>query len=493
MKTNRIGANAECSNSLKVNYRPKLYIDMEPLENEILKEKIYTEIDKGSITPTTLKSRNFLSDETKYFFSKGEEVFSKKMEILNENCNKFKNLVPQSTTEKLKILSEGIMEEGEFAKFDKEALELSRKFEFKIVEFDKFLTELKKCKSSIKECANLPLFYQDIYSSNSSTSVNRYGINVTEELLIVAKEYNKDLEKCNVESPKAENKIDKSKSPESKKKSQQSDKHTVPDITLHPIEVYLVQTAIRHLLTKDNTVLVDIFARDKSGLIKVIKKSNDPEIHTIVLYRNNDKEFVVIDPSNSDFSKHLGGSFVKQLINVAFKEPVDIVVPTRNLKIYQPPEGANEKKLIGPDPYQYRDCIDIAVKIAFGLNGSKKKINIKNIDSLDIVKEITNQRGMDKYLPDLENNPLRIKQASSDLIRTDFRNWSIKVENQIKSLFDYNEEPNSEEYKKMAENQLQALSDMSGVHETIIQNLKENYNKNALTFISYINKLNQSI
>lgn len=100
-----------------------------------------------------------------------------------------------------------------------------------------------------------------------------------------------------------------------------------------------------------NAVLVDIFVRDKTGNITQLS-NKEPDSHTVLLWKKNDKEIVLIDPSSSEFSDHLISS-----INSTCSTSNGVqVVRTGALaggKIYS--ETSQDK----------RDCVDVATKIGF--------------------------------------------------------------------------------------------------------------------------------
>lgn len=180
---------------------------------------------------------------------------------------------------------------------------------------------------------------------------------------------------------------------------------------LTDIEKYIVGKAIDSLNTFNNkTVLVEVFERDTDGKIK-----NSLETHTVVLYKQEDK-YLVIDPSNPTFSTILVGA--NDQIRVCFNS---------KLQIYKPLSEP------GPEKGDWRDCVDIAVKLAFNLtiNQTLPQIKLQNNNQLELcfetidyeslknissVKEITNQQTVYKQLPNaLEKYAWRIKQ-SSDVI-----------------------------------------------------------------------------
>lgn len=171
----------------------------------------------------------------------------------------------------------------------------------------------------------------------------------------------------------------------------------------HEIEVKLIQKAIEHLYTqKQDTVLVDIFARHitkkdpaKNGLIR-LDKNGDIETHTIVLYKQGN-DVLIIDPSNYNFSSHL--------INGDIQYQTKVILPQKAYKIYTP----LDKDKIGPNHNQWRDCEDIAAKIAFWLN--EFGLTNQDIPQDRIIKSLTNNDKVDESIIEIQL-PTRIKQTS---------------------------------------------------------------------------------
>ena len=216
---------------------------------------------------------------------------------------------------------------------------------------------------------------------------------------------------------------------------------------LHPLEIELLTSAINDLLSStQKAVVVDIFDKEKDGSIK--HKSGIPEIHAVVLYKqvidvdgngNPNFQIFVIDPSNSDFSKHLDNHVVEALISVSCTAItggrwVDIVVPQKPLQIYPIPEGEQP----GPNPDKFRDCVDLAIKLARGFNlmteGLKVSFSLEKLASdtvyvsdLPVVQVVTNNRDINKNLV-LEHKmlPLRGKQS------TDTRSAEILYDLEVK-------------------------------------------------------------
>ncbi len=109
------------------------------------------------------------------------------------------------------------------------------------------------------------------------------------------------------------------------------------------------------LLPPRNAILVDIFVREQ-GVIRDF--GGVPEIHSVVLWKKADDRIVLIDPNDREFSSWLPQSLFHQL----------------NLQIQTTPPDSQLRRIYGHNNTQYpRDCIDIAVKIAFELNDLQYK------------------------------------------------------------------------------------------------------------------------
>ena len=189
------------------------------------------------------------------------------------------------------------------------------------------------------------------------------------------------------------------------------------------------------------TALVDLFARHtKDGQYKSghkyegqkfisghIKYTKDGtlETHTVVLYKQGSK-YLVIDPSNAEFSAILVGAHND--IRVCF---------SKKFQVYQPIENAEEEGLLGSKPNQWRDCIDIAVKLAFNLNRNEQLLELEQFNEAEVIKtdslknnisieEISNNTETHKVLPgELDYYPLRTKQ-SSNIVEGKLYNTALK-------------------------------------------------------------------
>ncbi len=156
--------------------------------------------------------------------------------------------------------------------------------------------------------------------------------------------------------------------------------HILAMDVLHPIEKSLIESAISNLKQQsaasdyvkftakefyaNNTVLIDIFPRNNEDLegncvIALDKKNKSMiETHTIILWKTNGNKLTVIDPTDKTFSQFLHNKTLKGFTIVTNSE-----LPN---KIYN--SGGKKEK-------NSRDCVDIAVKLAFELNEKQKEEN----------------------------------------------------------------------------------------------------------------------
>jgi len=185
-------------------------------------------------------------------------------------------------------------------------------------------------------------------------------------------------------------------------RSRPSDLDKVKAIVHHDAEIKALNTAIKYLFesAERKTVLVDIFERNDDNSLK-------PTTHTVVLYKNDSaaQEVVVIDPSNFTFSSHLStdNSDILSRLNL----PVKITTfHKKDVQIYKPVGEPGFAPL-------YRNCVDIAVKIAFGLNESEavKFTSIKSITGHPSIIAISNNHVIDTNII-VNSGSVRVKQAS---------------------------------------------------------------------------------
>lgn len=194
-----------------------------------------------------------------------------------------------------------------------------------------------------------------------------------------------------------------------------------------------------------------------------------PNIHTVVLYKNPavlpmevekqaseaiagtviPREIIVIDPSNFTFSSHLSNFTA---FNVRLSEnatPFIVKTIHKTIQIYQP--------AVKPGPLQneYRDCTDIAVKLAFAFNlmstdapmfsdRDGKPLDSQLKENL-IIRNLSNNIGIDNGIIDTKL-PLRIKQTSNYEVVEAFNIIERKLKLNINEVVNRNEEEYDEIY-----------------------------------------------
>jgi len=483
-----------------IKVRPQLFINTTLLNDKDERaQRTFDETDKYSITPTTFKSRSFAKNEpVREEVQDRLKAAASKLQELKTREKAYTSSV-QDLINSLKKASEGVIVIGEFTKPGKDLSDLVQKFAPKIAVLTSYLQDLEKYQSFVERNKDLTLSYQDVYQNNTST-VTRFGINTAnmndEQVHQLISIYN----------PIAEKKEGSVKSGGSKK-SAKEDPDTLP--TLHPLEVLFISNAISKLTsrgevnardassssssttistaTTGKVVLVDIFARDDKGAIKI--EGSKPETHTIVLYAQQNKsalQILVIDPSNSDYSKHLATNtlrvFGRDDLNI------EIIVPSKQHKIYASPD----KDKVGSNPDQYRDCIDIAVKIAFGLDKFKGVISINDIMSLEPIIEVTNQKDLsDSLFFDSVEAIARIRQASDDNIRAKANKLLGALDKQMQSILDYpGEDTESFSEEIMAKNKAKFNEPLlPSEYENAVHGLHSHFIFNNVLFSVHMSKV----
>ncbi len=224
-----------------------------------------------------------------------------------------------------------------------------------------------------------------------------------------------------------------------------SSKYTKDDATQIPLcqlETLLLNKACNYLLDAGEdtrAILVDIFVRVNGGTSNgsVKLEGRIPEIHTVVLYKNPmltppeltegkgtetiasaPREITVIDPSNFIFSSHL--SNYNNLSATVHEGEISFTINTihKAIQIYQP-----VTKDIGSAPSQSRDCTDLAVKLALGLNQANTTLQLltyEDIKTCQIIQNLSNNSLIDPSIIAKDLN-VRAKQTS-DLITVELFN-----------------------------------------------------------------------
>ncbi len=270
-------------------------------------------------------------------------------------------------------------------------------------------------------------WYKSQYSFDTNI-VNHFGINIVSPL---PDDINLAISECGGLIKGA-----KSASSSSKQSS----------IKASSIEKKLLESAINELLYHNaKTVIVDIFHRDTFGKNndgKIESKDNiTPEVHSIVLHKNQqltnpltfnlETEILVIDPSNFKSSNHLFSFFSELNDDIQARCKIITLGPI-DYKIYKP--LSNE---VGPKSSDFRDCTDVSIKIALGLNQSEYIFDTstptalkESINNCIITRYISNQEGFDKSVNISSNLSARIKQASNSETATSYNKLARLLYNQ---------------------------------------------------------------
>ncbi len=191
---------------------------------------------------------------------------------------------------------------------------------------------------------------------------------------------------------------------------------------LHSIEKKILIDAIQ---SSESIVLVDILERTNGQSIN-LDSSNKPAIHTVLLYKVLPGRTLVVDPSNFLFSSHLANTdFNKELADAGL--PV-IETIHKKIQIYKP----NNEIGTGYAVDKYRDCGDLAVKLAFGFNKQMlTTFDKKSIEEHPVVIRLSNIGTIDKSIFE-EKSVVRIKQTSSLLAQEEFAMLQSSIDQKLK-------------------------------------------------------------
>lgn len=319
-------------------------------------QAISTELDTRSITPATFVSM---------------KIFDVNIEVIESEIRfGFK-----TKEKKEKALLEQAQKSGFVS--DDIAREISQ--------LESYIKELVSFKAILSGNSHIKLLVEEQYQVDENV-VQRYGIND----VALAREVGAGISSIHATTNIPEGSVTSGGSRGSKKSGKEKE---VPHL-LHPIEIINIRKALESLNVSNNkAALIDIFARLDDGKIRIDDTKGRAEIHTVVLYKqeitdedNKQPQILIIDPSNSQFSKHLASNFGLVFLEGIGISSIEISAPPKTVKIYSPAPG----KSTGPNPSDSRDCTDVAVKIALGLNSCEEIINIKDLASVPVIQEITN-------------------------------------------------------------------------------------------------------
>ena len=161
-----------------------------------------------------------------------------------------------------------------------------------------------------------------------------------------------------------------------------------------------------------NIILVDMIDPDSSDTSYV-------ESHTICLWKTESKTIKFIDPS--DVSKT--SKKINEIINkIDSSLNADIerfgTNARKPARFYGPPNGLISTPECSTNDGDRRDCIDIAVKIAFVIAKEQNQFKSKT-EVIESIKTLSNQKDMNPALGDACNGTLiRALQSSNDELRT---------------------------------------------------------------------------
>ena len=193
---------------------------------------------------------------------------------------------------------------------------------------------------------------------------------------------------------------------------------------LHYVEQEVFNLAIQELSNKSsaqelqsqqeyphNVVVVDIFAREQ-GKIKTTQ-TGLPETHTVVLWKKIEQEIVLIDPNNTRFSQHIKEAYYK-LTNTDIS-----ILNIENGVIYSTNSKPTGYSKYSEETVKPRDCIDIAVKIAFEINEQQLKFTQFQQIEKNVCSQISNNTPPNISLTkSLNTTFIRELQSTSHQIRS---------------------------------------------------------------------------
>jgi len=194
---------------------------------------------------------------------------------------------------------------------------------------------------------------------------------------------------------------------------------------LHSLEKDIITRVITSFISAPGiiTAIVDIFERNMGVAVNV--EAGHPITHSVVLHFTG-SEVCVIDPSNFLFSSHLENNDFTVELGLKGLPPIRTI--HKELKIYTP---------IGDPGYtfdRYRDCTDVAVKLAFGLNKMPlTSFTDASIKSHSVIITISNNRPLDSSIIEVDI-PARIKQASSLICQDAFTTLQCTILSKLKML-----------------------------------------------------------
>ncbi len=183
----------------------------------------------------------------------------------------------------------------------------------------------------------------------------------------------------------------------------------------HSAEKFVFNQALDYLFASAaQAVICDILVREK-GVIT----SWPAEVHSVILYKNPPEadgrhKITIIDPSNLQYSNHLSNDDIKASCpHPMLDSIVSFLTPLQIYKPYRP---------TGYGTDMHRDCVDIAVKLAFGFNNSAPVhiLTADHIKTNPVVVAISNIIDIDESFTG-KVFPVRVKQTSDPASIIEFK------------------------------------------------------------------------
>lgn len=368
-------------------------------------EQVIDDNEEGSLTPTT----------------KTRKIQLNNLEINAEDIEKYSKTIQTARTNTIKFFKEMLTHYGEKIDAYRRVVEQEKNDKSKLYELcNTSLQNLEKELELREEALNRIMdsgymFEQNINNQFAFTTIYQQNIHlahqITEDLPIVL-HYG-----LNTNSKFLQNLVG----------------NYIQNGILHPCEKALFIKAFEYLNQIESTenyiqtsiqdrteyprnvVLVDIFDRSTN----VINKGHN-QTHTISLWKNKDNEIVLIDPSMKSYSDHLLPDL--NMLGSGFEIKVFAVDQIYGVSIYP-----NNNRITGYSDYQDpnpkpRDCIDIAVKIAFELNEQQRiSDNFEQIRN-NTKEQISNVKRNALHLGRFGDIVIRELQSSDFRIRIDAKN-----------------------------------------------------------------------
>ena len=373
-------------------------LDLEPIYNE----------DEGSITPTTKRDKfklNAAAIDPNIVNEYNNKIKDKRNEVL-ETLGKNIETCKKKITVCRGVISVFDNTNRFYKDVEKELNSLERQLESYQFNFAK-ITEAKilNINEKIFNYAFITIYQQNIHDelNENTPMVYHYGLNNNE--------FAREMEGCYIENG-----------------------------ILHPFEEILFKNAFDYLNNTEssetyiknkaldkpypkNTVLVDIFDRS-TNLIN----AGHNRCHTVALWKSKDNVIVIIDPSKTSYSSHILDS-LKEITNLELKTVSAETI--YGVAIYNKETGYSDYDDTEP---KARDCVDIAIKIAFELNEQQKTCkNIQEIEN-NMLNNISNQLGKARYLTHFINIVIRELHSSDKDVREQARETIEKANENITLL-----------------------------------------------------------